>query len=120
MMATVPFWSWSDPEVESRAQASVSVDNAWELIVHFSNLVRESGSADEQRAVEYITRKLADWGIEHRVYRPVLLISLPRRAAMEVGRARRPVRAKTTSFSRPTSGWFEAEAVFVPAPESGP
>jgi hypothetical protein len=106
--------------LESRAQEAVSVDNAWELVLYFSNLVRESGSADEEKAAEYITGKLAHWGVEHRVYRPVLLISLPRRAGLEVGRQRRPIRAKTTSFSRPTGGWFEAEAVFVPAPESGP
>jgi N-acetylated-alpha-linked acidic dipeptidase len=119
-MSPSPFWFWSDPALEARAQQTVSVDTAWDLVMHFATLVRESGSEDERRAAEYIVGRLADWGIEHRLHEPVLLISLPRRAALEVGRGRRPVRAKTTSFSRPTNGWFEAEAVFVPAPESGP
>ena len=84
---------------------SVRLDDAWALVEELAELVRESGTEDERRAVGAITSRLEAWGVPHRVYEPVCLISLPRAAGLTVGG--RAYAAKTPSMARSTGpeGW---------------
>jgi N-acetylated-alpha-linked acidic dipeptidase len=79
---------------------SVRLDDAWALVEELAELVRESGTEDERRAVRAITSRLETWGVPHTVHEPVCLISLPRRAALTVGD--RVYAAKTPSMARST------------------
>ncbi|HQX63906.1 MAG TPA: peptidase M28, partial [Thermomicrobiales bacterium] len=76
--------AWSDPATEAAILDDISLDEPWALIERFSQLTRLSGSDEEAEAVEYITDKLASWGIEHVVYHPTCLISLPGPATLRV------------------------------------
>ncbi len=100
-------------EGEEKVAAAVRLDDAWELVEEFSHLVRESGTGEEARAVEHITRRLSEWGVRHTLHHPELLISLPRRASLKVGR--KTYRAKTPSMamSTPAKG-VVAEVVYEP------
>jgi N-acetylated-alpha-linked acidic dipeptidase len=80
---------------------SVRLDDAWALVEEFAELVRESGTEDERRAVRAITSRLEAWGVPHTVHEPVCLISLPRAARLTV--AGRAYAAKTPSMARSTS-----------------
>jgi hypothetical protein len=79
---------------------SVRLDDAWAVVEELAELVRESGTEDERRAVRAITSRLETWGVPHTVHEPVCLISLPRRAALTVGG--RDYAAKTPSMARST------------------
>ncbi len=100
-------------EGEERVTAVVRIDDAWELVEKFSHLIRESGTGEEAWAVEYITGRLGEWGIQHTLHHPELLISLPRRASLKVGR--KIYRAKTPSMamSTPVAG-VVAEVAYEP------
>jgi len=103
-------------ELESALLDDASVDLGWRLVERFAGLVRESGSADEHAAAEWIVARLAELGIEHEVYEPQLYLSLPRRASVAWGDGRR-ARAKPPSFAAPTPPeGVTAEALYVPAP----
>jgi N-acetylated-alpha-linked acidic dipeptidase len=78
----------------------VKLDDAWALVERFATLVRDSGSEDELIAFHEIAARLDAWSIPHELYRPELLISLPRAASLEVGD--RLFRAKTPSMARST------------------
>ncbi len=79
---------------------AVQVDEAWALVEEFSELVRESGTAEEREAIEKITRRLDEWRIPYTLHEPELLISLPRGAELKVGGQLYP--AKTPSMARST------------------
>lgn len=101
-------------EGERDVVESVRLDDAWTLVEEFAGLVRDSGSQDELRAVERITTRLDAWRISHRVHRPELLISLPRRAGLTVDD--RTYRAKTPSMARSTrAGGETAPVVYQPS-----
>ena len=100
--------------LEERLLEDVGVDEGWALLERFSTLVRESGSADEHAAAEYIAARLAAMGVEHEVYEPDLYLSLPRESWVEAGGER--LEAKPPSFAVPTPGsGIEAELVHVPS-----
>ena len=101
-------------EGERDVVESVRLDDAWTLVEEFAGLVRDSGSQDELRAVERITTRLDAWRIPHRVHRPELLISLPRRAGLTVDD--RTYTAKTPSMARSTrAGGETAPVVYQPS-----
>ncbi|HCG30710.1 MAG TPA: M28 family peptidase [Thermomicrobiales bacterium] len=108
--------AWSDPATEAAILDDISLDEPWALIERFSQLTRLSGSDEEAEAVEYITDKLASWGIEHVVYHPTCLISLPGPATLRVvGDPGAEYVVKTPAFSPTTDGReIEAELVYVP------
>jgi N-acetylated-alpha-linked acidic dipeptidase len=82
---------------EREVVESVRADEAWALVEEFSTLVRESGTEEERQAVERVTARLADWGVDHTVHTPELFISLPRGASLTVGDV--TYRAKTPSMA---------------------
>ncbi len=103
--------------VEAQLLADVSVDLGWRLIERFATLVRESGSADEFAAADYIAAELARLKIPHEVHEPTLFLSLPRSASVEWesgGNAR--LVGKPPSFAASTGpNGLRGPAVHVPA-----
>ncbi len=107
--------SWRDAETERIVLDDISIDEPWALLERFSQLVRLSGSDEEQQAVDYITGKLSTWGIPYQVHRPTCLISIPGPATLRtVGSDGRSFTVKTSSFSPSTDGEeLTAELVYV-------
>ncbi len=112
--------TWKDPHEEAVA-ATVSLDAPWALVERFSKLVRDSGSKNERKAIDYITRQLSRWGVPHTLHEPTVLISLPRRARLGViAPERRTLTAKTPSMSLSTDGrWQRGRLVCVPTGHAG-
>lgn len=106
-----------DPSLEREILAGVSQEIPWGLVERFSTLVRESGTEPEWKAARYIADQLRSWGVRVQIYEPELLISLPRKASLEIvsPEAGRQIRAKTPAFSRSTNGRpVVADVVYVP------
>jgi N-acetylated-alpha-linked acidic dipeptidase len=95
-------------------EVSKELPNA--VLERFATLVRESGSEDERAAASFISERLQELGVAHRVHRPPLYLSLPRGARLKVtSPMEREVRAKTPSFSISTGDeWVEGEMIHVP------
>jgi hypothetical protein len=92
--------AWSDRVGEEALLGDLSLDEPWKLIEQFASLVRESGTEDERKAAAYLAGRLDSLGIPHQVYHPLLYISLPRGAQVEVrAPEHRLLFAKTPSFS---------------------
>lgn len=107
---------------EPALRAAVSLDGPRELIHRFSTLVRESGSADERTAAREIAARLSSWGVPHTVYEPLLYLSVPQGASVDVVAPKRvTLRAKTPAFSRSTNGTpVRGRAVYVPSASGAP
>jgi hypothetical protein len=104
----------SADDLERSLLSRVDFDHGWELIERFSTLIRESGSADEHAAADFIASRLAELGIEHEVHEPTLYLSLPRESWVEAEGER--MRGKPPSFSTSTVGsGLVGTAVYVPA-----
>ncbi len=106
---------WKDPHEEAITGA-VSLDAPWAVVERFSKLVRDSGSKAERKAIDYLVRQLARWGVPHTLHEPEVLISLPRRARLGVvAPERRTLTAKTPSMSLSTDGrWHRGNLTYVP------
>src|SRR5439155_531324 len=104
---------------EATLREDVSLEEPRALIHRFSTLVRESGSEDEWTAAREIAGRLAAWGVPHTVHEPLLYLSVPERASLEVLSPQpRTLRAKTPSFSistdgTPVRGQVEKDGVFA-------
>src|SRR5438876_507764 len=111
---------WRDPH-EQEVTAAVSLDAPWALVERFNGLVRDSGSKAERRGVDYIIKQLAKAGVPHALHEPELLISLPRRARLEVvAPDPRVLTAKTPSMSLSTDGRYKrGNLVYVPTGQAG-
>ena len=105
-----------DPQ-EAIITSAVSLDAPWALVEKFSTLVRDSGGKAERRAVDYIMKQLSKWGVPHTLHEPELLISIPKKARLEVITPEaRALTAKTPSMSLSTDGRFKrGSLVYVPA-----
>ena len=112
--------TWRDPR-EQEVTAAVSLDAPWALVERFNGLVRDSGSKAERRGVDYIIKQLAKAGVPHALHEPELLISLPRRARLEVVAPEpRVLTAKTPSMSLSTDGRYKrGNLVYVPTGQAG-
>src|SRR5256886_17053625 len=75
--------TYVDPN-EGTLRDAVSLEEPRALIHRFSTLVRESGSEDEWTAAREIAGRLAAWGVPHTVHEPLLYLSVPERASLEV------------------------------------
>ncbi|MFB6220661.1 MAG: M28 family peptidase, partial [Halolamina sp.] len=99
-------------EYERRLVDDASIEEPWALLEEFRDLERVSGSADEERAAEYITGRLDACGVDYTRYDPELYISQPGDASIEIADTpfvAEPV--KTVSFSE--AGAFSGELVYV-------
>lgn len=112
--------TWKDPH-EQAVTAAVSLDAPWALVERFNTLVRDSGSKAERKGIDQIAKQLAKWGVPHTLHEPELLISLPRRARLEVlAPERRALAAKTPSMSLSTDGrWQRGDLAYVPTGQAG-
>jgi hypothetical protein len=111
--------TWKDPQ-EPAVTGAVSLDAPWALVEKFSTLIRDSGSKPERRAVDYIAKQLAKWKVPHTLHEPEVLISLPKKARLEViSPEARALVAKTPSMSGSTNGKFQRGAVVYVPPQPG-
>ena len=74
----------------------IDVDFAWDLVERFSNQPREK-PADSNRGAEIIAERLKSAGIPVTVHEPMLFLSLPGPASVEIGGKR--FKAKPPAFS---------------------
>ncbi|MGH2398941.1 MAG: M28 family peptidase, partial [bacterium] len=104
-----------DPQEDAVIEA-VTIDAPWALVERFSTLVRDSGGKAEGKAIDYIVRQLSRWGVPHTLHEPELLISLPKRARLEVlAPEKRTLTSKTPSMSLSTDGrWQRGPLMYVP------
>jgi hypothetical protein len=92
--------------------SEVSIDEPWALLEEFRCLERVSGTEDERRAAEYITDRLASFGVDYERYDPELYISQPHDASVTVhGEEFTPAPVKTVAFSASTT--VSGELVYV-------
>jgi hypothetical protein len=112
--------------VESALREAVSADRLQEHLVRFSTLFRDSGTADEWTAAEYIHDRMLEYGLRSEILSFDSLISWPQESALEVlddaGNVVEALPARTRSFGASTPpGGLVAELVFVPfeRPEAG-
>jgi N-acetylated-alpha-linked acidic dipeptidase len=112
--------TWKDPH-EQAVTAAVTLDAPWALVERFDTLVRDSGGKAERRGIEYIIKQLAKWGVPHTLHEPELLISVPRRARLEVlAPTPRALTAKTPSMSLSMDGRYQrGNLVYVPTGQAG-
>ncbi|MBM3470050.1 MAG: M28 family peptidase [Armatimonadetes bacterium] len=107
--------TWRNETDEQLLVGEVTLDVPWSLVETFAGLVRESGTRQEERAFAYLSRRLKKHGVPHTVHTPTLLISVPRRARLEVmAPERRLLTAKTPSMSLSTGGrWKRGQIAYV-------
>lgn len=89
---------------EEAVAAAVRIDDAWELVERFSHLVRDSGGGEEAKAVDFVTGRLGAWGIDHHLYHPELLISIPKHASVSVGSRTYPAKTPSMAMATPLGG----------------
>ena len=102
-------------DAEAKLLADVSVDLGWALIERFATLNRESGSADEFAAADYIVSQLQRLRIPYDLHEPQLYLSLPRSASVQLPGGS-TLAGKPPSFSTSTGpAGVTAPIVHVPA-----
>jgi N-acetylated-alpha-linked acidic dipeptidase len=105
-------------------RAGVSAERLQAHLERFATLFRDSGTADERRAAEYIREQLAGFGVSTTLHEFDSLISWPRDGSLEVldehGNVVEQVPVRTRSFGAATPpGGVEAELVYVPFEQPG-
>jgi hypothetical protein len=111
-----------DLDLERAAHAAIDLTEARALLDRFATLTRESGSADERAAGEYIASRLHALGIDVRLHDPELYLSVPERSALRIidGGAVESVASRPPAFSRPTGGAeLTGELCYVPSSYAG-
>lgn len=94
---------FADEALERAARAAVSLDETRHLLDRFATLTRESGTADERAAAEYLVSRLDALGVPVRVLEPELFLSVPRRSELRLGDGA-TIASRTPAFSRSTGG----------------
>lgn len=102
-------------EIEKQILNSVDKEIPQAVLEKFSKMVRESGSEEERRSAEYLSKYLTQWDIQHTVHTPELYLSLPRSAELKVKTPeQKEFTAKTPAFSVSTNGqWMSGELVYL-------
>ncbi len=104
-------------QIEPELVQTISLEAPRALIRRFADLVRESGTEAEWTAAREIASQLREWGVPHTVHEPLLYLSIPEQASLEVLEPEpRMMRAKTPSFSVSTDGGpLRGHAVYIPS-----
>jgi hypothetical protein len=113
---------FKDLQLEGDARAAVRLDESKDLLDTFVHLVRESGTADERKAADYIVGRLRTLGIPVTVHEPELYISNPVRAELSIGAAgaARSLHARPPAMARSTGETgIEGEICYVPSKYAG-
>jgi len=113
-----------DPSLEHAAHDAIDLAEPRALLDRFATLTRESGSADERAAGEYIAGRLRALGVAVTVHEPELFLSVPERSALRViesaGDAGETIRSRPPAFARPTGeAELAGELVYVPSRYAG-
>ncbi len=104
--------------LEESLANTVEIDEPWALLEEFSELVRVSGTEDEQKAATYLTHRLDEFGVTYNRYDPELYVSQPHDASIDVSEESfTPEPVKTVAFSASTT--VEAPVEFVGEAQSG-
>jgi N-acetylated-alpha-linked acidic dipeptidase len=114
----VSFHVYKDEALEAAAREAIRLDESKALLDTFATLVRESGTAAEERAGHYIVDRLKALGVPVTLHTPELYISVPEGAELSVSadggarsvRARPPAMARSTG-DQPVNG----EICYVPS-----
>src|SRR5512140_2313381 len=110
--------AFTDRSLESDLHATISVAEPRHLLDRFSTLTRESGSADERVAGEYIASRLRAFGIPVSLHDPELYLSIP--GPSEVTVSGETIRSRPPAFARSTGASAVAgELVYVPSKYAG-
>lgn len=106
--------AYRDP-IEPELLQTISREAPLALIHRFADLVRESGTEAEWSAAREVASHLRQWGVPHTVHEPMLYLSVPEQASLELLEPEsRTIRAKTPSFSISTdSGPLRGRAVYI-------
>ena len=109
------------PDLETAAHAAIDLTEAGALLERFAGLTRESGSADERAAGEYLAARLRAFGVPVVVHEPELFLSVPERASLRLlDAAGGEMRCRPPAFSRPTGdAELPGELVYVPSRYAG-
>ena len=102
-------------QIETTLREAISPARLQSHLERFATLFRDSGTADERAAAEYIRDLMLAFGLRTEILEFDSLISWPRAGTLtlvESGEAT-PVRTRSFGASTPPSG-VEAELVFVP------
>ena len=107
--------------LESAVTKDVSADELWKTTSYLSGIERVSAKEGEYQAVDYLLKKLAEYGIEREVHEFDAYLSYPIRASLRVlSPTMKEIRAKTRSFGHPTPPeGLEGEAVWVESKVKG-
>src|SRR5215207_3533743 len=115
-----------EAQLETALQKAVSAERLQAHLNHFSTLFRDSGSADERKAAEYVVETVRGYGVDAEILEFDSLISWPLAGRLVVsdtdGGNAEEVTVRTRSFgAQAPAGGIEAELVFVPfaAPGAG-
>ena len=100
--------------IESALREAVSAERLHEHLVRFSTLFRDSGSADEWTAAEYIHERMLEYGLRSEILSFDSLISWPLEGTLTVlddqGNEVRQIPVRTRAFGAKTEpGGIEAE-----------
>jgi len=107
--------------LEQAVLKDVSADELWGTTSHLSTIERVSGKKGEYQSVEWLVKKLNEYGVPNEVFEFDAYLSYPVRASLRVlSPVEKEIRAKTRSFGYPTPPQgLEAEVVFVPSKVKG-
>lgn len=103
-------------DLEAAVLASIDGKEMWKTLEFLNTVDRTSGTAGEFEAVDWIARKLAEYGVEHEIEEFEAYLSYPVRANLRVvAPVEREIRAKPKAFSRntPPQG-ITGEMIYVP------
>jgi N-acetylated-alpha-linked acidic dipeptidase len=106
---------------EQKVLASVDAGEMWQTVEGLSHIERISGQAGEYESVDWLVKKLTEYGVPHEVLEFDAYLSFPIRASLRVlGPVEKEFRAKTRAFgaSSPAEG-LDGELVFVPSKVAG-
>src|SRR6476469_5032874 len=91
--------------IEERIRERISITEPWAFVERLSTLVRLSGNEDERAAIDYLTAKLDEFGVDYQLHTPTLFVSWPHGATLRtLGHSPLSVTAKTPSMSVSTDG----------------
>jgi N-acetylated-alpha-linked acidic dipeptidase len=118
---------FKDPALEADARRAISMDEPQKLLARFATLTRESGTADEHAAGEYVAERLRALGVPVTVHRPDLFLSIPERSEVRLKpdtagaqAEAAPIRSRPPAFALSTHGEEVAgELCYVPSRYAG-
>lgn len=112
------FTVYKDEALEQAMRGAIRLDEPRALLDRFKTLVRESGTAEEERAGNYLVERLRELGVPVTLHTPDLYISLPERAELTVVASgeRKSLGARPPAMARSTGDQpVVAEVCYIPS-----